>query len=500
MVCIHTVNLVEYFTMSQEIRAVRIEAGKYPFINVSKTRRDTIHVKEDPEVTRRVASYLSRIRSRIADSSKSVAFSNANGAWLNGCTAFVAIPIGVDTETSEGIAPTFRSLKAAADQANDTVILIPYLNYTGDLRNDPSLLQERERKAKTMATDIRDMVEGGNVQLQTVVKHVSTGTTWPQLRTAMSDSAFSVIHNPHLRYHQRAEKNWKLIQETPYLQVDADTQLGPNAISTAARLLQENKAVFVNGTLHYTGGIMEDRPVDVAKKDTTSRLLYFIEHMRRRMFDHLPPVSLRGYLPDFGLGMKLGSFATIGGFEERSPQNESYFLQIAAIEALYRQWGYTIDEPNYPDAYIDKKIAMEIEGLVYYAPYAVDSSIRGIEANARKFGRNALIPYDQGSHYITWTDYEASGAQQKVEPEPSTEELLLLINSAYSAFKDNGGVLRAEDHSHGVKRDKTELNQQAADEMALLDLFAAIFSTEKEQIVFPYPKTIPESQRPRVEA
>jgi hypothetical protein len=411
--------------------------------------------------------------------------------------AIVSMPIKLETEVTGDMQGPIRSLVDAAAQVSDHVVFIPYLNSTvRSRRNQQDEIKALNRAANERAHDIADMIpSGSNLLLQTAAEHERPGTSWIQRRSAMFNIALSVLHRD-VGYFDGIKGKWKAMHNTPYLQVDGDTRVGSDALKTIAQVLGNDDAIFVNGTLHYTGGVMEKSPAEVAAPSTSTndKLLYFVEHLRRRMFDALSPISKRGYLSDFGLAVDFGVLATLGGYNELDEQNESYYLQWAAMDARAHQLGEIgEDEMHYPDAYIDPVIARRVNGLVYYAPresddgfsYPLDSSIRGIEANVSQFGRNALVNYDDGKDYITYTDFVLSDSPSKREPEPTLDELLALVNSVYSSFIDKGGKHPAEDH-HESRGVMTLLaNNTQVEQMNLQELLRVLFPTvQSERLVY----------------
>ncbi len=480
--------------------ATPIQSGVYPFLDVHRDRpRPTDDGGRIKSVTQsKLTRYLLRNATRIEKARQNVVSPELIRTLVH-YAAVVSTPIGVETEQSEGIQPTVASIIAAAGQVDNPVIFIPYFNFTAGKRNELKKIAKLETDAKRMGTDILDMMpKGSNVQLQTVINYEPPGTTWPQRRIHMSDVTLGTLDENVWQSVFQHEGKWRIIHNTPYLQIDADTTVSEDTIATVADVLKDDQAIFVNGTMHYTGSIMDKAPKEVAGKDTNAKLIYFAEIMRRRMFDHLPPVSLRGYLPEFGLAMKAGVLATLEGYEELDPQNESYFLQLAAMEAIEEQWGKKTQDRNYPDAYLDGNIAKRINGLVYYAPYAVDSSIRGIEANVTRHGRNALVQFDQGQEYITWSDF-VQNPSKKHEPELTAKQAVPLIHAIYSAFKDRGGTLPQEDDHQD--RAVELLRNISVKDMNLQELFGVLFSEpqdSQEKVVFWRPLYIPEDKRPKV--
>lgn len=477
---------------------VPIQQGIYPFLDVLRERRPPYESGGiSKETQSKLVRYFLSNATRIAQVRRNIVSLELTRTRVP-YAAVVGIPIGVETEQSETIQPAVASVITSASQVDRPTILIPYLNFTAGKRNEQSKIARLHHSAKQMGKDIGEMIpKGSNVELQTVITHEPSGTTWPQRRTGMSDVALGTLDDT-IWQSVFAERKWTQIHNTPYLQIDADTTIGEDTIATIADVLKEDEAIFVNGTMHYTGSLMNEKPVTVAQKGTNAKLIYFSEIMRRRMFDHLPSISLRGYLPDFGIAMKAGVLATLGGYEELDPQNESYFLQIAAMEAVGRSWGRTMLEQNYPNAHIDSTIAKRINGLVYYAPYEVNSSIRGIEANVARYGRSALVEFDQGENYITWTDF-VQNPSKKQELELTAKEALPLIHAIYSAFKDRGGKPLQEDTHED--RDIDTLKNIPVDEMNLQELFSVLFSeppVDEEKVVFSRLLYIPVEKRPKV--
>jgi hypothetical protein len=494
--------------------------GFYPQLDVLHERRrpsSSLYssLSFDPNADKSFIRYIQGASSRVDQRMGQVVYQHRKDYWMvNPYSVITGVPISVATERSESIEPTISSLTRAA-RSVDQALLIVNLNYTGDKRNDRQSLAELRVKAEDMQRDIIDMIPvDGNTDLAVAIDYRPAGATWPYIRTALHDTAlgftdyYSVIGIRH-NHHKNKRRH-----DTPYLQVDGDTTVSEDVLRTVHDVLKNNKAVFVNGTLHYTGGIMEKSPREVAASSisTNDKLLYFAEHLRRRMFDHLPPVSLRGYLPEFGLGVKLGVISTFGGYEDHSSQNESLFLQVKAIEALREHWPTKMEktEREFPEACIDSAIATSdgLEGLVYYAPYdektssgyLVESSIRGIDANIKKYGRNGLVAWDQGSHYITFADFQESSLTSRQEPELTLQQALQFVNNIYSSFMDFGGELKIQDLHGNKDRPVSALIYLAAEEMSLEELLNVLFQKSNETLLFWRPKYIEKENRPKIAA
>ncbi|HSX08836.1 MAG TPA: hypothetical protein VLF93_01660 [Candidatus Saccharimonadales bacterium] len=503
-----------------------INAREYPFFTVDRDLRRPYRIPQHITYTGddyniKYASIEDATYSRL---SKHVASSRVKGSRQKIISpplrepnvpfiAIVGMPVKVGVEPSGNVEQAVLSLVDAAAQVDHPVVLVSYLNDTvRSRRNQLAEIALFDARSQQQARDIAEMIpSGSNLLLQTATEHELPNTTWLQRRDAMFGVGLSVL-DMYIKYVPSGNYNssgipgkWIIMHNTPYLQVDADTKVSSNAIKTVGKVLGEDEAIFVNGTLHYTGGVMELSPVEVARGDTNSRLLYFAEILRRRMLDTLPPISMRGYLSEFGSATQSGVLATLGGYKELDEQNESWYTQIAAMEARAFQLGQIRkDEMQYPEAYIDPVIGRRVNGLVYYAPreeYAVDSLIRGIDANMKRFGRNALVDYDQGKKYITWTDFVTSDSQSVSEPEPTLDELLTLINSVYSSFKDRGGKYPEEDDHES--QDATTLlnNNMPVEKMNLRELLRVLFPTiQNEKLVFWEHTYIPEDKRSKVVA
>lgn len=491
-----------------------IRPGVYPFLDVPKERgRPPLAFNYpiaalDESADRSFTLYCGMRGFGVDQSLKKVVFQRTRNLSTNTAYSVITgVPIAVATERSEWVEPTIASLVRAGEKVNDALLLVN-LNYSGDMRNDGSILSELRAQAERMQRDIINMVPSkGNTGLLIVRDYKPSGATWPHIRKVMSDTALAFTSQHYSVVGGNHEKKQSRRHNTPYLQVDADTTVSEEAFIAVENILGKDKAVFVNGTMHYTGGIMDKPLIEVARQDTTTKLLYFAEMMRRRMFDPLPPISLRGYLPDFGLGVKLGVIPTLNGFEDHSPQNESFFLQVKAIEALREHWPTKMKERVYPDAVIDSSIASRIEGLVYYVPYdemnasgyLVESSIRGLEANIRQYGRHGLLAWDQGRGYKAWNDYQESPSSILKEPELTLEQVYPLANAIYSSFKDFGGKLPQED-GH-ADRPVSQLQNVPVHEMNLQELLNFLFAhPEKpdEKVIYHRFVAIAENERSKL--
>ncbi|HWY80235.1 MAG TPA: hypothetical protein VNW29_07800 [Candidatus Sulfotelmatobacter sp.] len=368
--------------------------------------------------------------------------------------AVVTVPIDAMTETVDGIIPTFSSLTTAASLSSLPTYLLVNTNYTGDERRQKAKLTEDDQNAQLIENAIARTVAGGNIELAFVKDHLPEGTTISQIRQRMILTAARDLYRKPLgtNYSDNSVPVWNQKEEVlyrlPLFTFDADSVLAVEALEKGSEILGRNGALFVNGTHHYTGGVMELTPDQVTQRTTNEKFIYITEMMRRKMFDHLPSSSYRGYLLENGLGSKLGALVTLGGINPYSAQNESFFLLEAANQAL-DNYGNSlpnnIEETPASIPYLHKNIAGELEQLVYYAPYVINTSARGIEATVDIKGLEALVGIDQGFDYRMWTDIAKSQWQSKGEIEYSSNTLVHLLNSIYSYFKEQGGQLFVED-------------------------------------------------------
>ncbi|MEK7153571.1 MAG: hypothetical protein AAB834_06480, partial [Patescibacteria group bacterium] len=275
--------------------------------------------------------------------------------------AIVGVPIAVEAEEPDGIEDVFSSIWKAADGFDKPVLVLPWLNFMGDPRWDALKLQGLHAKAQLMGQQIFEIVgayrSGAELRTEVAVgiDQMPQGTpSIGKIRQAMAIAA--------LGYNRS--------YDTPFMMCDYDSTLGPDAIQIASDTLKHDRALFVNGKIHYTSELLNKTPDEVALLDLDSKLIYLTESLRRTMLDHLPPEAFRGYVPEPGLAIKHGLLMTLGGFNTKVSNSESYWLQVAAIKAL-RQWydvsSYRVKgrwpEPNIqppPDPYVPNHVAERI--------------------------------------------------------------------------------------------------------------------------------------------
>ncbi|HSX07455.1 MAG TPA: hypothetical protein VLG11_01025 [Candidatus Saccharimonadales bacterium] len=377
--------------------------------------------------------------------------------------AFTVIPTGVEQESVESIVPTLESIKSAAANLNGPLLLLPWLNFQADMRRgNPSQLFS---KAYKMAGAILDIYPPGssdhNVEVQVGIDHMPAGSTISRARNNAAQAGFAALWPRYAAQPEVAETleaNWQHkilnLHNLPFYEIDADTVIGEDFFTKSNTVFEHDKAVFTNGRVRYAGPIMDLAPAEFQTRGEHARFIYITETLRRLMFEHLPPTTHRGYTPETGWGKKFGAPFTLGGFEVRSHQNESFFMEMAARSA----WDGWYDTSTYKpmprgacpnftmtDPYLNYNIAARIESMVRYVDTRVDTSIGGIVKTVNERGPLALIAFDQGDDY-TMRTAEARPAVPEVDL--SIPERRLLLDSIYSYFKDCNGELLAEDINH----------------------------------------------------
>ncbi len=415
-----------------------------------------------------------------------------------GYAAAILLPIRVETETIESIQPTLESILATCHQLPRPTLVLAWLNYQlPDERRDQKAIALMQSRSKVMGEYIKSVLEVDDnddkaVDASFAIEQLPPGATIPQIRNNMGLTIAGWCRAEDAR--SRSFIGLPMAHDFPFVWWDADMVLGENALPIATDALARDSAIFVYGNLEYTGGVMKKPIAEVAHEETNSKLLYLTETMRRKMFHHLPPTVPRGYLPENGLAMKLGPFMTLGMCNSYAKDNETYWLEVAAREALrpwydvstYRPVPRTHGEPNmppYPAPYISNHIANKITSPVRYEPYMVRSSIRGVEARIRRYGRHALIGFDQDqgdTPYRLWSHEVLERPDPIKEQELSLVETMPLLNAIYSYFRDCGGQLFGEDLH--------ELN----------DLMIRFFKPDAKDLIVWLPSYVSKEKRPKV--
>lgn len=383
----------------------------------------------------------------------------------------VAVPIKVETENIDGIFHTFQSIKTASENLGRSALAFAWLNFQADPRRERDRARELRLRAAKYRFAISEMFgdlsyndpAAGQppVHAAVAVDYMGAGATISQVRYNMAQGSFGialgrVLGGDQLSTRDDSESLGRLssLHNTQYVQLDADSSFDPNALTVVDDVLQTDKALFVNGALRYTGGSMELPLEDVAREEDNMKLLYVTETMRRIMFDSLPPDALHGYLPETGLGLKLGPLMTMGSFDVRAVDNESYLLQQSAKRALSMWYDTSTYVPRgrglRPDIrshepYVSNYIAERLEHFVYYGDYTVSTSIRGLERMVREKGPYRLVGFDQnqGEQYDMWSD-GSTVKRSNADIALDITEKLTLLNSVYSYFKDSGGNFSVE--------------------------------------------------------
>jgi|GEM_PF-3147603 len=360
----------------------------------------------------------------------------------------IGTPIDVETESLHDILQTITSLGESTRKVPGPHLLVVDLNYTGDERREEDRLQRNHERSLVIADAIADALEEKDIEVVVAEDHMPAGTTITQVRNRLLKTAAGYMWS---RVGGIDKSRDYFIHNVPFVMIDGgDTVVAEDALSTTIDRLNDDMSVFVNGRVRFTGGVMALSPEELQERDTNSKLIYLVEILRREMFEHLPPETSRGYLPETWLAAKIGVLINLGAFNERSAENESYFAQFAAIEALRKQYGTKkpADEATpaitYADPYISKTVAGRIESLVRYESFAVNTANRSIESMVHKYGRGALIGFDQGLEYEMFTR-STRGSEGRQESEWERVQTFPFLDAVYSYFRDCGGEMRMED-------------------------------------------------------
>jgi hypothetical protein len=374
----------------------------------------------------------------------------------------ICVPIG-EKETIKTIEPTFDSIRATTSDAREPVLVLAWLNYSVDRRRDVARLADLRFSAMNMAVRIEELMAGDpadTVRARTAIVIDELREGEPRIsgiRQSQLLTMAGLSRRQSRRFSDDPDVAYVRPEDFAIMFCDADSELSSNAWGAARESLLAVGSLFVNGTLHYTGGVFDMSPAELAMGTADDKLTYLTEMLRRAMIDHLPATANRGYLPETGLAAKLGVLVTLGGFNTQALDNESYWLQRAAVNALKPYYAYrphprgTSESASESESaslpYVNGAIADRIQSIARYEKYLVRSSGRGIEHRVRSLGRNALVGFDQNQHlpYRLWSHMN-TGAPVAHRDEPfTTQEACLLLDAVYSYFKDYGGQLRVED-------------------------------------------------------
>ncbi|HSX32979.1 MAG TPA: hypothetical protein VLF91_01435 [Candidatus Saccharimonadales bacterium] len=375
----------------------------------------------------------------------------------------IGVPIAVGTETAEAITPTYESIRTAIKEVENPVLVVSWLNWkgAGNLRREPAVSRALQTKAQQLGEHILDILGSDRPETAIAIAHdphAPSSRGRPHMSRLRYDMANGVTGRI-LPLYRGAEK--QRLHDALYLEVDADSTISPDTLGIIDQELSRDNAVFLGASLHYTGGIMDASMNQLKDAAQPLQLLYVTEMMRRAMLDNLPAGAFRGYLSETGLALKLGSLLTLGNFRTDTLDDESFWLQTGAIEALDRWYdvdSYALQQGAYPRTsirlpqaapldrpYISGRTADRISDFVKYPGYEVKTSILGIQRMVERWGPAALVAFDQGPHYTLRASAGESPASTVVWPVLPREEVHFLLDSIYSYFKDCGGRLEAAD-------------------------------------------------------
>ncbi|HEX6462560.1 MAG TPA: hypothetical protein VFZ58_04850 [Candidatus Saccharimonadales bacterium] len=356
----------------------------------------------------------------------------------------VIMPIGVSSEPLDTIEESLASVNETALALGRHTCVLAWLNYAADNRRERGKF---DSEAADMADKVKLMVPASTRAETGVDLAIAID------RYGVRRKISKVRHRTHLGIGHLAMKSWArdiIPHDISVLFCDADTRLGIDALPEADELLRANKALMVNGQLHYVGGVMDMPPQEVGSKHGSAyKLLYLSEHLRRLMMDHLPSSTNHAYRPESGMAIQLGPLTTLGGFNTDSADNETYWLATAAKKAS-TYWHITSrhttlqPEPLDKGPYLDNLLAQRLESFHIYGDYQVDTSIRGLERMVLNRGPASLKGYDQGHQYALWSDAPEANPDADRLQLPLNEELHIL-DDVYAYFKSCGGIFRAED-------------------------------------------------------
>ncbi|HUC89655.1 MAG TPA: hypothetical protein VMR45_02545 [Patescibacteria group bacterium] len=378
----------------------------------------------------------------------------------------VCIPITSDSESIDEMTPTLASIVASANEENRPTLIVPWLNYiVSDYRHKrPDRTRQMER-ALIMSARIESVVRelgssAANVEIATAIDEQPEGS--PHMSRVRNNALLGMVgllgdywlgDSKTGRTFDPSSVSQKYFHNLPLVWCDADTVLSTDALPKIYRDIREDQGLIISGEIRYVGGVMDYSQEQLAHSSPNQRLTYITEILRRIMLQHLQPEQPRGYLPETGMAIKLGVLVGLEGFCQDAQTSESYWVLHAAKKALepwydlknYRILSRSLSRHPYRgNPHINEGVARALRAFVWYDDYHIDTSIRGTEQMVRRYGRNTLIEFDQGSHYAMWADGQLVDPPIQ-ESAISEDELRLQLNSTFSYFKLCGGQLLAED-------------------------------------------------------
>lgn len=421
-----------------------------------QTRRQGLSLQWKEDKQDHIKAYTDALRNPINENLGRLSLS----APLDDETlGIISMLVAVQSEKPADLEATFSSLERTIDTSYSDgslsqALVMPWLNYTADPRREHLRSEELRSTAQAIAkraisTFTHDDPRYSKTKVAAGIHQTPRGTTISQLRNCALQATLGVL-----------EQKVTSEMDVPYVLLDADTTLSTNALTAIKEALDKGKSLFVTGTLHHVGGVM-DLPLDrLYFADTGSKMLYITEMLRRTMLDHLPPHAPRGYPAESGLAMRLDTLVNLGGYDVKIHNNESYDLLSKAERALTvwfdpstfrnttepRSGAKVPDHKPFPEPYVNLESAERITSLVQYADYIISTSIRGYETAIRRHGIQVLGRFDQGFEYELYTHTPEADHEGPLSTEPlSLEKAIELLNRSYSYFEDCGGVLLAKD-------------------------------------------------------
>jgi hypothetical protein len=372
----------------------------------------------------------------------------------------IGVPIEVANADPYAIVPTFASIRTAAEQLDRRVLVVAWPNWdVPHARREPDQLRKREKVAKLCAEAALETLDPQHSNVHVLVGYdpMITEQYIAMVRHRMSLAIAGVL-KPWLN---TLRQGVKALHDIPYMQLDDDTVIAPSSLKQAALTIHRDRALFVNGTLHYVGPLMEKTLAELQNTPQDQRLLYVTEKLRRDMLDHLPPEASRGYLPEAGLTMKLGALLTLG-IETKTNNDESYWLRRHAQLALDNNYDVSrfvtvglprtsYMHPPQPSAgapFLSPLLARKLERFIRYEDYLVETSISGISRMIEHHGVQGAIDFDQGPQYALRSQPEMLGPHSEPWQELSHAGAVQYLNMMYSYFADCGGKLLAEHLSY----------------------------------------------------
>ncbi|HEX4662577.1 MAG TPA: hypothetical protein VH144_03090, partial [Candidatus Saccharimonadales bacterium] len=359
------------------------------------------------------------------------------------------------------------------DSNASSISILAYFNYRlKEYRRAKNVNIETHAAAEQLAQSILPELEAHNhnVNWLYAVDGLPAGVSIAGIRARMealvgkvTPSTRKLVDKGEVYTHA---KNYLKV---PMHSVDSDTLVGRQAWPSLIAEHRAGRAVIVNGTIHYNGGIFDNPSEAVEHMNDASKVTYLFEQLRRLLLDHLPPTQPRGYMPESGHSILLGNLAMLGGYESRVPDNEWYHLHVRAIEALRKNRAYkqlTEDYPVYPRwddelaqhhraslrassgldeaPLLDPTLAPNLQSIDRYLSreqYAVDTSGRSIENLVATRGIGALIRFDHGEDYTLWSQSTSHGSLEQQHYTIASTQVLEVLDGIYSYFVDSGGSL-----------------------------------------------------------